>query len=357
MSSCARLVVVFTMAAAAAASHASAEDEHPAEVRSTPTLHVGSVPVDLATSAAGCECQSSWYENTWHNPHSWRNVKAFGAVGNGVADDTAAFRAAINFNQTTVGEKQHFVVYVPPGEYVVTDTIVLWKGTHLHGMQGPSCCRPVIRLVNNTRLFAGPLLRPVLVSTNGWGIDPTSNDWCTDNSTLGGSSNNNFQTQIQHVQLHLGANPGAVGILWKVAQQTSIRMVDIVAADAAIGLDAGGGNDYADDPGCADSLKGRFPSQSGGGTIEGVSISGGRIGLRGSGSQWLFRSVFVDGSSEVGVQIPGCWGFVFPPDSPSAPLPCAAASRAASSARCRLSAEASTAQWGLLAWVDVQSMW
>lgn len=276
-------------------------------------LSVGSVPVDNhATSAAGCECQSStWYETTWHNPYSWRNVRAFGAVGNGLADDTAAFRAAINFNQTTVGEKQHFVVYVPPGEYMVSDTIVLWKGTHLHGMQGPSCCRPVIRLVNHTRLFAGPLLRPVLVSTNGWGIDPKSNDWCTDNSTLGGSSNNNFQTQIQHVQLHLGANPGAVGILWKVAQQTSIRMVDIVAADAAIGLDAGGGNDYADDPGCADSLKGRFPSQSGGGTIEGVSISGGKIGLRGTGSQWLFRSVFVDGSSKVGVQIPSCWGFVF----------------------------------------------
>jgi hypothetical protein len=61
------------------------------------------------------------------------SVKDFGAVGNGVADDTAAIQAAINAaiynNDATqvTGAKQ--IVYIPAGRYLTSDTIHLGYGT------------------------------------------------------------------------------------------------------------------------------------------------------------------------------------------------------------------------------------
>lgn len=53
------------------------------------------------------------------------NVKDFGAVGDGVADDTAAIQAAVNASQD---------VYFPPGTYKTTSTItVSTDNTRLHG--------------------------------------------------------------------------------------------------------------------------------------------------------------------------------------------------------------------------------
>lgn len=52
------------------------------------------------------------------------NVKAFGAVGNGVADDTAAFTAALAASTA---------VYVPPGTYKITSTLAVPANTSLIG--------------------------------------------------------------------------------------------------------------------------------------------------------------------------------------------------------------------------------
>lgn len=46
------------------------------------------------------------------------SVKDFGAVGDGVADDTAAITAAI-----TVGQNTNWMVYFPPGDYVISSVI------------------------------------------------------------------------------------------------------------------------------------------------------------------------------------------------------------------------------------------
>ena len=59
------------------------------------------------------------------------SVKDFGAVGDGVTDDTKAFQAAIN--ATTRG-----AVGVPPGRYVITDYVRIMKsGVVLRGA-GPT---------------------------------------------------------------------------------------------------------------------------------------------------------------------------------------------------------------------------
>jgi hypothetical protein len=52
------------------------------------------------------------------------NVKAFGAVGDGIADDTAAFVAAMDVSTA---------VYVPPGTYKITSTLAVPANTSLIG--------------------------------------------------------------------------------------------------------------------------------------------------------------------------------------------------------------------------------
>ena len=51
------------------------------------------------------------------------NVKDFGATGDGVTDDTAAIQAAIN----SLSNKYGGQIYFPPGQYLVTDEIVIDK--------------------------------------------------------------------------------------------------------------------------------------------------------------------------------------------------------------------------------------
>jgi hypothetical protein len=56
------------------------------------------------------------------------NVLDYGAVGNGVADDTVAIQAAVN---AAVGNQ---LVFFPAGVYKITDTINLYKGSQLQGI-------------------------------------------------------------------------------------------------------------------------------------------------------------------------------------------------------------------------------
>lgn len=92
-------------------------------------------------------------------------------------------------------------------------------------------------------------------------------------------------------------NVGATGILWAVAQQTSLRNLTIDAGGAYSGLDVGVASNpclYAH--GCH--------SCGGGGSVENVKITGGEYGIRTSASQWLFKSIEISGSRVAAVRIP-----------------------------------------------------
>src|SRR5262245_10469294 len=54
------------------------------------------------------------------NGIGWLNVRDFGAVGNGIADDAPAFHAALNAAIAAFGG----VVYFPPGTYRMASSIV-----------------------------------------------------------------------------------------------------------------------------------------------------------------------------------------------------------------------------------------
>lgn len=68
---------------------------------------------------------TQWYETPSVTP---RNVKSYGAVGDGVTDDTTAFQTAIALG----GE-----LLIPPGKYKITNTLTITKGISIRG-QGPA---------------------------------------------------------------------------------------------------------------------------------------------------------------------------------------------------------------------------
>jgi hypothetical protein len=186
----------------------------------------------------------------------FRNVKDFGAVGDGVHDDTAAIQDAIDFaldatQGGTVADRGPATVYLPAGTYRVTNTLILWLQT---SFVGDETTPPVILLDPSAPGFDNPgRLRPLLVCTPGYGVKPAQKDpfrqvaqwWAP--AQIQGSANNNFHVQIRSVTLRIGAgNVGAVGILSRVAQGSSIRDVKVELGDGAIGIDATGNLSYAE---------------------------------------------------------------------------------------------------------------
>jgi hypothetical protein len=90
---------------------------------------------------------------------TWINIRDLGAVGDGAADDTDAFKKAI---------AEHRAIYVPSGQYRVTNTITLRPDTILIGLH-PSVTR--ILLADSTPAFQGvgspkPLLETPKGGTN-----------------------------------------------------------------------------------------------------------------------------------------------------------------------------------------------
>jgi sugar lactone lactonase YvrE len=90
---------------------------------------------------------------------TWVNIRSLGAQGDGTTDDTEVFRKAI---------AQHRAIYLPSGQYRVTDTITLRQDTVLIGLH-PSVTR--ILLADSTPAFQGvgspkPLLEAPKDGTN-----------------------------------------------------------------------------------------------------------------------------------------------------------------------------------------------
>jgi sugar lactone lactonase YvrE len=90
---------------------------------------------------------------------TWVNIRSLGAMGDGVTDDTEVFQKAIAQNRA---------IYLPSGQYRVTDTIALKSDTVLIGLH-PSVTR--ILLADSTPAFQGvgspkPLLETPTEGTN-----------------------------------------------------------------------------------------------------------------------------------------------------------------------------------------------
>jgi len=175
------------------------------------------------------------------------NVKdqPYGAVGDGVHDDTAAIKAAIaaagpDDTGTAIGLDR--AVYFPAGTYLVSDTLDKYFTTGDKAGEpaaemiliGASQCTTTIKLANNAAGFEDVNAPKPVVRTHSKRLDPRN-----PGSYLPGDGNDAYHNSIEHLTIDVGVgNPGAVGVAYLVNNIGSMRDVTVRATSpAAVGID------------------------------------------------------------------------------------------------------------------------
>lgn len=153
------------------------------------------------------------------------NVLEFGATPDDAKDDTAAIQAALD--RFPNGNR---IVYVPPGEYFVRDTLRWADGPHAGTeqkrtiLQGAGCDLTVLRVPDASPSFAG------------------GDEGAKAVIWTGSRPAQRFRNAIRDLTVNTGsANPGAIGIQFNASNQGTIRNVRIVSGDGqgVYGLDLG----------------------------------------------------------------------------------------------------------------------
>lgn len=143
------------------------------------------------------------------------NVKDYGAKGDGVTDDTAAFKKAIERDQIA---NQGKIIYVPNGTYLVSDTIN-WprgksKGNYYKrtSIIGETREKSIIKLKDNTPSFSQPQPKPI--------IDTRHN------------RANGFFNRVENLTLNTGSgNQSAIAIKLNSNNGGGIFNVSVVSSD------------------------------------------------------------------------------------------------------------------------------
>eukprot|EP01117_Protostelium_nocturnum_P001900 TRINITY_DN1245_c0_g2_i2.p1 TRINITY_DN1245_c0_g2~~TRINITY_DN1245_c0_g2_i2.p1 ORF type:complete len:739 (-),score=196.15 TRINITY_DN1245_c0_g2_i2:213-2429(-) len=211
----------------------------------------------------------------------FRNVKDFGAKGDGVSDDTAAIRSAISAgNRCGLGcdssTLSPAIIYFPKGTYIVSDIIVMNYFTQLVG--------DALNL---------PVLKASASKSAGWLLE-------SDPYAAGGASwwtnQNNFFRQIRNFVIDLTQVPpnvNVVAIHWQVAQATSISNVFIKLSKAP-------GNMH----------QGIWMENGSGGFMSDITIEGGRFGMWVGNQQFTSRNIKISGA-DTAIFLNWDWGWTF----------------------------------------------
>ena len=233
---------------------------------------------------------SFWIENIKHegiaafngNPSGYpvyRNVKDYGARGDGVTDDTAAINAAISAgdrcgqgcDSSTVVPA---LVYFPSGTYLVSTPIIQYYFTQLVG----DALNPPTLLASQN--FAGI----AVVDSNPY--DNTGNNWWT--------NQNNFYRQVRNFKIDISNVQGsATGIHWQVAQATSLTNLVFEMSSAQ-------GTQH----------QGMFMENGSGGFMSDLVFNGGKLGMWIGNQQFTFRNLTVN-NAVTAIVVGWNWGFTF----------------------------------------------
>lgn len=170
------------------------------------------------------------------------NIKTlFGAVGDGITDDTAAFIAAYDAvqrdykNGSTISNPRQVndlsdekIIYIPNGTYLVSDTIVYSfpgftrdQTTTNEGLQklrfrGQSQAGTTIKLKDNAPGFGAGQNKPVISYTKLFKSDTVASNF------------------FENITIDVGSgNPGAIGLRFEGANNSAIRNVTIRSSDGA----------------------------------------------------------------------------------------------------------------------------
>jgi len=203
------------------------------------------------------------------------DVTDFGAVGDGVADDTAALNAALAAPRPAGASAK--IVYLPAGTYLVSDTIAFPESRIV--LQGEHEATTVIRL------------RDARVDT-GDGIDftdPANPRTLLSMRTATGFSANQFISSIYDLTIDTGAqNPGAIGLKLHQNNTGGLRHVTVRSGDPA-----GAGVTGVD-------LQG---SDRGPGMVRSLTVEGFDTGLAVGGTEYstVYESLTLRNQNVVGI--------------------------------------------------------
>jgi Pectate lyase superfamily protein len=142
-----------------------------------------------------------------------KSVKDYGAVGDGISDDTQAIQAALADGRSNASLEYNGIpkaLYFPAGTYLVRDTLS-WNGCCVT-LQGAGPSASVIRLAPSSPGYGAGANAKAVISTP--------------------SGNSSFRQNIRDLSLSVGAgNPGAVAIDYVSNNNGAIHDVSIVSED------------------------------------------------------------------------------------------------------------------------------
>ncbi|OQE59001.1 hypothetical protein PENNAL_c0346G01177, partial [Penicillium nalgiovense] len=145
----------------------------------------------------------------------WRNVKDYGAKGDGVTDDTDAINLAIsdggrcgaNCGSSTIYPA---VVYFPPGNYLVSTSIIQYY---------------------NTQLIGDPLELPTILAASSFvGLGVVTSDVYVGDQEEWYINTNNFLRSVRNFKIDITRTDQKAyicAIHWQVAQGTSLENLEI----------------------------------------------------------------------------------------------------------------------------------
>ena len=191
----------------------------------------------LAIASVVCaQSPASWSslgpERTFPADSRMINVKtAYGAVGDGVTDDTAAIQKAIS--STIRDQNTSRILFFPQGTYLVTKPLV-WKdlnGTWQSELtfQGENENRTIIKLANQLPAYQNAQAPVDVITTASLNASPS------------GGSNSAFDNYLFDITIDVGiGNPGAVALNFMGNNYCGLRNVTLKSSDfghvGAVGL-------------------------------------------------------------------------------------------------------------------------
>lgn len=227
-----------------------------------------------STHEVGTAAASDWWfanvERTGKVPFGdnpdypvFRNVKDFGAVGDGAADDTEAINSAITAGDNRCGlgcdssTNTPALVYFPPGTYVVSKPLIQYYYTH---MIGDLSDVPTIKAAANFEGMA-------VIDANPYNGE---DNWFT--------NQNNFFRQIRNFKIDLTGLPmtTGTGIHWQVAQATSLQNIQF---------------DMVEDASEQNAQQGIFMENGSGGFMTDLVFNGGKYGAFFGSQQFTARNL------------------------------------------------------------------
>ncbi|KAG9044876.1 hypothetical protein FS837_007373 [Tulasnella sp. UAMH 9824] len=206
----------------------------------------------------------------------YRNVKDYGAKGDGVTDDTVAINKAISDqNRCGIGcassTRSPAIIFFPSGTYRVTGSIIPYYYTQLVG----DAKKPPTLLADPS--FDGG----AVIDAGGGGAQYWTNQ-------------NNFFKSVRHFNIDLTKAPsGASGLHWQVAQATTL--VNIV-----VNMSQDSNTNQA----------GMWMENGSGGFMSDLVFNGGKVGMSVGNQQFTVRNLQVN-NARVGVEMNWNWGWTF----------------------------------------------